>query len=151
MPFSPLTFYGMEPIPALPEDIKKRYEGFAVRTHKEGTTTVWYPTGEVYMEMEDGTTKNWIFKPSLDDIVHLRGNNQTTVQFHMNGAVTAMFKKLSAAFYWSPPIHVEPVEGPFESGWHHVTDGWIFEDDEQDIPMEEDVAYDSYYYRYGPR
>ena len=148
MPFSPLTFYGMEPIPALPDDVKKSYEGFAVRTYKDGVTTIWYPTGEVYMEMPDGITKNWIFKPTLDDIVHLRPNAQTSVQFHKNDVVTAVFHKNGAGFYWSPPIKVEPVEGPFESGWYHATDGWIFEDDEQDME-EEDIGYDSHYYRYG--
>jgi hypothetical protein len=145
-PFSSQTFHMMAMLPVLPTAERAHLEdGFAVRMTERRQVTTWYPSDEVTRVQEDGTFMRWVAKPTLEDAVHYRVKEARCFEFN-GGKVTLRLPSMSP-FYWSAPRYAVPEEGPFETGYWHVTDGWIFESDEK--PVEEDIAYDAYYYRYG--
>jgi len=149
MPFSPYFFNSMEEIPILPTEMQEVAKGLLVRQVDEGVTTMWFPSGHVNRYMADGTIRIWYPKPTINDLV-LSPAMSSSFQFHTNGAVTGWY--YGAAYYWSPPIESKPVDGPFETAYWHVSDGWVFESEEtceacyrNDSALPEDY----HYYRYG--
>jgi hypothetical protein len=140
-PTSSQTFHMMAMLPVLPSAERAHLEdGFAVRMTDRRQVTTWYPSDEVTRVQEDGTFMRWVAKPTLEDAVHYRVKEARCFEFN-GGKVTLRLPSMSP-FYWSAPRYAVPEEGPFETGYWHVNDGWIFESDEKE-------ADDAYYYRYG--
>ena len=148
MPFSPYFFNSMEEIPVLPTEMQDTATDHCVRHVHDGVTTMWFPSGHVNRYMADGTIRIWYPKPTINDLV-LSPAMSSSFQFHTNGAVTGWY--YGAAYYWSPPIESKPVDGPFETAYWHVRDGWVFDSEEtcEACYHNENLPEDYHYYRYG--
>lgn len=144
-PFSVHPFYTLEKAPVLPV-LEQEYvkDGFAVRKDDGKKTILWYPSGHINV-YENDSFKIWEPRPTMQTAIEQKPQSITTT-FHSNGAVTASYG--SVHYYWSAPRDTEAEEGPFETAYWHVTEGWIFESDEV---HDENEEYDAYYYRYGRR
>ena len=150
MPFSPHIFHSMGIRPIVPPEMEKISKKYAVRNEEGEVLTTWYPNREVIQHFPDETVKIWYEKPTLSDAVNTCKQNSNFIQFHKGGVVTAVIKRegIPLSYYWSVDMVAVPVNGPFETGYHSESEGWIFESDIVDDEVDE---YDSYYYRYGPR
>lgn len=154
LPFSPLIFHAMGVRPILPKSMLDVASKYAVRNEKDGVTTIWYPNTQVIQHFPDNTVKVWYGKPSILNALTIPGHSSNFIQFHKGGAVTTVITQNGIPFYWSGPVAAPVADGPFERGYNHPSEGWVFSSDEDYVDgccNNKDEAYDSHYYRYGTR
>jgi hypothetical protein len=128
-PRAPFPIYGLEVCPILPTDKWAESTETAVRKVMfDGTKIIWYPNGNVQMYLTNGMIKVWYRRPSMQEAVHAKPPGRKFFQFNRDGSMISFMA--GAPFYWSAPMDADAVMGPFESSYHHPTDGWIFDGDE---------------------
>ena len=120
-PNSPRTFFGLEPAPICPPNLKAEEDApFIILKTPTNAIIVWWDSGMIYKTEPDGTTKAWSPKISQPDAIKAcmnPSNKSSYFQYQTDGSLSAHLNGHN--YYWSSSIKGTPEVGTQVLGYDY--------------------------------